>query len=147
MCVQLRPSLDTEEFRAAQEAVSLERYDVVYDKLVEIQRDQERIAHADLSLEIYLVMKFRSDVLTNEEIDRYIEQVHAAVEANPGYADLQNDLGILYAAKCKLFIDKAHECFQGALAINREFKKAQKNLKLSANDRQGIHFLLRARLD
>jgi lipoprotein NlpI len=69
------------------------------------------------------------------------------LEANPGYADLQNDLGILYTAKCKLFIDKAHEAFNGALAINKSYRKAEKNLKLAANDRQGIHFLLKALLD
>lgn len=147
MCVQLRPALDTDEFRIAQESVDTERYDVVYEKLVAIQQEQEKIAQTDISLELYLVMKFRSDAMTNDEIDRYIAQVQVALEANPGYADLQNDLGILYAAKCKLFIDKAHECFQGALRINKNFKKAEKNVKLAANDRQGIHFLLRALLD
>ncbi len=147
MCVQLRPALDTAEFRTAQEAAGQERYEVVYDTLLAMQQEEEKVAHTDLSLELYLVMKFRSEALTNEQIDRYIEQVRSALDANPGYADLQNDLGILYAAKCKLFIDKAHECFQGALGINQNFKKAEKNLKLSANDRQGIHFLLRALLD
>jgi len=146
-CVQLRPALDTEEFRRAMDAVAQERYDIVHDTLVAIQQEQEKIAQTDLSLELYLVMKFRSDILQTDEIDRYIEQIQAALEANPGYADLQNDLGVLYAAKCKLFIDKAHDCFKGALGINPTFKKAEKNLKLAANDRQGIHFLLRALLD
>jgi tetratricopeptide (TPR) repeat protein len=147
MCVQLRPALDTPEFRSALEAVGQERYDVVHEKLSAILEDEEKIALTDLSLELYLVLKFRSDVLYTDEIDRYIEQIQAALEANPGYADLQNDLGVLYAAKCKVFIDKAHECFRGALGINQNFKKAEKNLKLAANDRQGIHFLLRALLD
>ena len=70
-----------------------------------------------------------------------------ALEANPGYADLQKDLGRLYAAKCKIFIDKAHKSFNEALTINKSYRKAEKNLKLTANDRQGIHFLLKALLD
>lgn len=147
MCIQLRPALDTEEFRAAREAARQERFDVVYEKLTSILADQEKLAETDLSLELYLMLKFRSDSLGDEEIDRYIEQVETALEANPGYADLQNDLGILYAAKCKHFIDKAHDSFKAALGINRDFKKAEKNLKLAANDRRGIHFLLRALLD
>jgi tetratricopeptide (TPR) repeat protein len=147
MCIQLRPALDTPEFREAREAVSLERYDVVYERLVAILEDQEKLADTDLSLELYLVMKFRIEALTEADIDRYIERVEAALEANPGYADLQNDLGILYTAKCKHFIDRAHDSFKDALGINSSFKKAEKNLKLAANDRRGIHFLLRALLD
>jgi hypothetical protein len=85
--------------------------------------------------------------LTGEEIDRSIDRVKLEMEANPGYADLQNDLGILYTAKCKIFIDKAHQAFNGALTINKSYRKAEKNLKLAANDRQGIHFLLKALLD
>ncbi len=46
-----------------------------------------------------------------------------------------------------MFIDKAHEAFRQSLTRNPTFKKAEKNLKLSGNDRQGIHFLLKALLD
>lgn len=147
MTVELRPALETDEFRAARDAVALERYDIVYEKLRSILQDQEKLADTDLSLEIYLVLKFRSDALAEVDLDRYIQRVRSALEANPGYADLQNDLGILYAAKCKHFIDRAHDSFRDALGINSGFKKAEKNLKLAANDRRGIHFLLRALLD
>ena len=145
--LQLRPSLDTPDFRAAMEALSEERYDAVYERLRAIYDEQQKIAHSDLSLELYLIMKFRSDQLTDDEIDRYVDRVKIALEANPGYADLQNDLGILYTAKCKILIDKANERFQEALTLNPNFKKAEKNLKLATNDRQGIHFLLKALLD
>jgi hypothetical protein len=81
------------------------------------------------------------------EIDSLIERLQQELEANPGFADIHNDLGILYAAKCKIMVDRAHEAFRQALARNPGFKKAEKNLKLAANDRQGIHFLLKALLD
>jgi tetratricopeptide (TPR) repeat protein len=147
MNLQLRPMLDTEDFRAAMAAVETEQYDAVYNKLLAVKQDQSKVAENDLSLELYLILKFRSHELTEDEIDRSVERLKMELEANPGYADLQNDMGILYAAKCKILIDKAHEAFQGALSINRKYRRAEKNLKLTANDRQGIHFLLRALLD
>lgn len=147
MNLQLRPTLDTEDFRAAMAAVESERYDVVYDKLLAVKQEVSSIAENDLSLELYLILKFRANELTEEEIDRSVERLKLELEANPGYADLQNDLGILYAAKCKILIDKAHDAFQGAMSINKNYRRAEKNLKLTANDRQGIHFLLRALLD
>ena len=147
MNVQLKPSLDTDDYRAAMGALDKERYDVVYEKLQAIKQEQANVAQDDLSLELYLILKFRAHELTEDEIDRSIERLRLELEANPGYADLQNDLGILYTAKCKIFIDKAHKSFQDALTINPYFRRAEKNLKLAANDRQGIHFLLRALLD
>jgi tetratricopeptide (TPR) repeat protein len=147
MSVQLQPALDTDNFRAAMAAADVEKYDVVYEKLLAVKKEDSRVAKSDLSLELYLILKFRSHELSEVEIDRSIERLKMELEANPGYADLQNDLGILYAAKCKIFIDKAHEAFHGAMSINSSYRRAEKNLKLTANDRQGIHFLLRALLD
>ncbi len=145
--LQLKPQLDTEEFREALRAAESDRYDAVYEKLVRIRDEMETAATPDLSLEIYLILKFRADELTETDIDVLIDRLRSALDANPGYADIQNDLGVLYAAKCKIMIDKAHEAFGQALKRNPAFKKAEKNLKLAGNDRQGIHFLLKALLD
>jgi tetratricopeptide (TPR) repeat protein len=145
--LQLRPQLEGEDFREAVRALEVERYDTVYERLAKIKEDLDTTAANDLSLEIYLILKFRSDELTEVEIDSLIERLQQELEANPGFADIHNDLGILYAAKCKIMVDRAHEAFRQALARNPGFKKAEKNLKLAANDRQGIHFLLKALLD
>jgi tetratricopeptide (TPR) repeat protein len=145
--VQLKPQMDTEAFREVIRAAEGERYDQVYEHLIKIKEELDTVATADLSLEIYLILKFRSEELTEPDIDGLIERLQSALEANPGYADIQNDLGVLYAAKCKIMIDKAHEAFGQALRRNPAFKKAEKNLKLAGNDRQGIHFLLKALLD
>jgi tetratricopeptide (TPR) repeat protein len=145
--LQLKPQLDGDDFRAAMTALDAERYDLVYEKLSAIKRDQDTVASTDLSLELYLILKFRAEELSEEDIDALIERLKIALESNPGYADIQNDIGVLYAAKCKIFIDKAHESFRQALQTNPSFRKAEKNLKLSGNDRQGIHFLLKALLD
>ena len=145
--LQLKPQLDGEDFRAAMSALDTDRYDLVYEKLDAIKRDLDTVASNDLSLELYLILKFRAEELTEEDIDALVERLKVALESNPGYADIQNDLGVLYAAKCKIFIDKAHESFRQALQTNPAFRKAEKNLKLAGNDRQGIHFLLKALLD
>jgi len=145
--LQLKPSIDNEDFRAALQGVELERYDAVHQRLLAVKEAQDRATEPDLSLELYLILKFRGNQLEDEDLEAYISRVRSALDANPGYADLHNDLGILYAAKCKRFIDKAGECFEEALRLNRDFTKAEKNLKLASNDRQGIHFLLRALLD
>jgi tetratricopeptide (TPR) repeat protein len=145
--LQLRPQLDGDDFRAAMTALDTERFDLVYEKLSAIKRDLDTIASSDLSLELYLILKFRAEELSEEDIDALIERLKIALESNPGYADIQNDMGVLYAAKCKIFIDKAHESFRQALHTNPAFRRAEKNLKLSGNDRQGIHFLLKALLD
>lgn len=145
--LQLKPQLEGDDFRAAMNALDAEHYELVYEKLTAIKRDLDTIASNDLSLELYLILKFRAEELTEEDIDALLERLKIALESNPGYADIQNDMGVLYAAKCKIFIDKAHESFRQALQMNPAFRKAEKNLKLSGNDRQGIHFLLKALLD
>lgn len=147
MNLQLKPQIDTADYREAVRAADAERYDVVLERLTALRRELDATAGSDLSLEIYLILKFRVDELTEDEVDALIERLRIALESNPGYADIQNDLGVLYAAKCKIFIDRAHESFRQALAVNPSFRKAEKNLKLSGNDRQGIHFLLKALLD
>jgi tetratricopeptide (TPR) repeat protein len=145
--LQLKPQLDSEDFREAMRAADAGQFEVVHEKLSGIKRDLDTVAGSDLSLEIYLILKFRAEELSEDEVDALIERLRLTLESNPGYADIQNDLGVLYAAKCKILIDKAHESFRQALTRNPSFKKAEKNLKLAGNDRQGIHFLLKALLD
>ena len=145
--IQLKPSFDTPIFRQAVEEAKEKRYNAVYDTLSNIQDENRKLKTNNLSLDLYLILKFNSNTLTVEDIDRFIERTQRALLKNPNFADLQNDLGILYTANCKLFIDKANASFSEALKINRDFKKAEKNLRLSDNDRQGIHLLLKALLD
>ena len=145
--LQLRPSLDTHEFHEARKAVENRDYELAYDRLARIQAERLVSSNNHLSLDLYLILKFNSENISEEEIDRYVERATRALDANPDYADLQNDLGVLYTAKCKLYIDKARQAFESSLKINKDFKKAEKNLKLTENDGQGIHLLLRALLD
>lgn len=145
--LELKPSLDTEDFQEARLAVEEERYDLAHAILCKIREGESPLTGEQLSLELYLVLKFHSEDLSESDIDIYIDRVTKELESNPGYADLQNDLGLLYAAKCKLYIDKAREAFEESLQLNRSYRKAEKNLRLTENDGQGIDHLLRALLD
>jgi len=145
--LQLKPSLASPAFDEAQRAIDNRDYDIGYDRLAKIVDERMHVASNHLSLDLYLILKFNAENISEEEIDRYIERAVRALDANPDYADLQNDLGVLYTAKCKLYIDKAKSSFRSSLDINKDFKKAAKNLKLTENDGQGIHLLLRALLD
>jgi tetratricopeptide (TPR) repeat protein len=145
--LQLKPSLASPVFDEAQRAIEERDYDIAYDRLAKVQDERMHVASNYLSLDLYLILKFNSENISEEEIDRYIERASRALDSNPDYADLQNDLGVLYTAKCKLYIDKAKTAFRSSLAINKDFRKAAKNLKLTENDGQGIHLLLRALLD
>ena len=66
------------------------------------------------------------------------------MDENPDYADVRNNLGIAHLIQCRNLFLKALDEFRGALKINPDFKKAEKNLKLAENDGKGFLILLRA---
>ena len=101
----------------------------------------------DIILELYLMLIQSGDAIEEGDIEKYLDKVGEILDRNPTFADAWNSLGILYTAKCKLFMDKAGEAFEKALEINRDYEKARKNLRLTENDRQGIFILLKALLD
>jgi tetratricopeptide (TPR) repeat protein len=101
----------------------------------------------DILLELYLMLVQSGDAIEEDDIEKYLEKVEEILDQNPTFADAWNSLGILYTAKCKIFMDKASEAFGKALEINQDYEKARKNLRLTENDRQGIFILLKALLD
>ncbi len=101
----------------------------------------------DIILELYLMLIQSGDEIEEGDIEKYLEKVEEILDRNPTFADAWNSLGILYTAKCKIFMDKASEAFAKALEINQDYEKARKNLRLTENDRQGIFILLKALLD
>jgi tetratricopeptide (TPR) repeat protein len=77
-------------------------------------------------------------------IERYAENLRAAIREYPEYADLHNNLGVAYLIQCRNLFVRALEEFRQALKINPGFKRAEKNLKLAENDGKGFLILLRA---
>ena len=84
--------------------------------------------------------KSQDDAFTKE----YVKKLRADLRDHPEYADLHNNLGVAYLIQCRNLFLKALEEFRAALKINPKFKHAEKNLKLSENERKGFLILLRA---
>jgi tetratricopeptide (TPR) repeat protein len=124
-----------------------EQYEEALKLLEGIRSVNPRSIVDDIILELYLMLIQSGDEIEESDIEKYLEKVEEILDRNPTFADAWNSLGILYTAKCKVFMDKASVAFGKALEINPEYGKARKNLRLTENDRQGIFILLKALLD
>jgi len=144
---QLNPFIPTEAVEQAKNLFREQRYEETLEVLEGVRIGEDRSGIDDIILELYLMFLVSGEDLDVETIERYLDQVQEVVDQNPSFADGYNSLGILYTAKCKILMDRASQAFRKALEINSKYKKAQKNLRLAENDRQGIFILLKALLD
>ena len=144
---QLCPFIQGEKLEEAKALFDKQLYKETLELLDGIAESAKQDGVEDIFLELYLSVLHNGEMLSDEDIERFLERVGQIIDQNPTYADGYNSLGILYTAKCKIFMDKASEAFDKALDINSKYKKAQKNLRLAENDRQGIFILLKALLD
>lgn len=144
---QLNPFLKGETFEVAKHQFEENEYEEAYKTLDSVKGGQNRTGIEDIILELYLDLLQNGGKIQEKDIDMYMERIDEIIDRNPTFADGFNSLGILYAAKCKIFLDRARDVFRQALEINKNYKKAQKNLRLTENERQGIFILLKALLD
>ena len=144
---QLNPFIQGEILEKAKNLFRQRKYKETLELLDEIKEVSGRGGIEDIVLELYLMLLHGSEDLKESNIELYLERVEDIIEKNPTFADGYNSLGILYTAKCKILMDRASKAFSRALEINSNYRKAQKNLRLAENDRQGIFILLKALLD
>ncbi len=144
---QLDPYLMHDRLEEARSLFKGKDYDGAYGVLESAKQPSIRGGIDDIILDLYMMLLYDGEEFQEEEIERYLDRVREIVDQNPTFADGHNSLGILYTAKCKIYMDKASKAFRKALEINTSYQKAQKNLRLSENDRQGIFILLKALLD
>lgn len=144
---QLNPFIPVETVEQSKRLFNEQRYEEVLAFLDEIWEIENRSGIEDIILELYLMFIVSGENLDDRAIEGYLERITEIVDQNPSFADGYNSLGILYTAKCKILMDRASGFFRKALEINKKYKKAQKNLRLAENDRQGIFILLKALLD
>lgn len=98
----------------------------------------------DFENEFYLKFMFGGKGKDDKFITEYTEALQKTIEKYPNYADLRNNLGIVYLIQCRNLFLKALDEFRKALKLNSNFKRAEKNLKLAENDGKGFLILLRA---
>jgi tetratricopeptide (TPR) repeat protein len=144
---QLDPFLAGESLEEAKRRFREKDYRAAYEDLEAVKTKSIRGGVDDIILDLYLMMLYDGEDLAEGEIEKYLDRVKEIVDQNPTYADGYNGLGILYTAKCKIYMDRASKAFRKSLEINSKYQKAKKNLRLSENDRQGIFILLKALLD
>lgn len=145
--VQLDPYLLHDRVEEAKKLFRDKDYTGTLEALESAQQSSVRGGIDDIVLDLYMMLISDGEEFREEDIEKYLERVREIVDQNPTFADGHNTLGILYTAKCKIFMDRASIAFRKALEINTNYQKAQKNLRLSENDRQGIFILLKALLD
>jgi len=145
--MQLDPHIDRSRVEEAMVYFKDKEYKKFVDTLDEARGSSKLDAIDRIFLDLYLMTIHGGEEFREEDIERYLDEVIEIIDRNPTYADGYNSLGILYTAKCKILMDKASDAFRKALEINRNYRKAQKNLRLAENDRNGIFILLKALLD
>ncbi len=97
-----------------------------------------------ISTNFYLKFMYGGKGLDNETIKRFEYRLNTAMEDNPDYADIWNNLGVIHLIQCRnLFLQALNE-FNRALELNPDFGKAIKNKKLVENDGKEFLILLRA---
>jgi tetratricopeptide (TPR) repeat protein len=144
---QLDPYLAHDRIEEARGLFRGKDHEGAYAILESVKQPSIRGGIDDIILELSMMLMYDGEEFREEEIEKYLDMVREIVDQNPTFADGHNSLGILYTAKCKIYMDQASKAFRKALEINANYQKAQKNLRLSENDRQGIFILLKALLD
>ncbi len=145
--MQLNPFLDSAKIEQSRTLFMEDRLEEALDVLENLKDNPLKATAEDVILELYLILMQSAEKIPEDDIERYLETMRQIVDQNPTFADAHNSLGILYTAKCKILMDKASQAFGNALEINPDYEKAQKNQRLTENDRQGVFILLKALLD
>ncbi|MBN2425207.1 MAG: tetratricopeptide repeat protein [Calditrichaceae bacterium] len=97
-----------------------------------------------IGMDFYLKFMYGGKGLNREITQKFEKRLLEAVEENPDYADLWNNLGIVHLIQCRNLFLQALTEFDKALEINPSFEKALKNKKLVENDGKEFLILLRA---
>jgi len=141
--------------------IRIKVFDSVYTKIQKLAEKQEfeaivkileenrkKVFPGDFSRLIsntfYLKFMYGGKGLDNETIKRYEHRLNSALEENPEFADVWNNLGVIHLIQCRNLFLQALSEFNRSLELNPGFEKAIKNKKLVENDGKEFLILLRA---
>lgn len=142
--IAFNPRYDNENYRAGIAFLHEGRLEEAYEKLFSAIDNRDTDASFEKLLDLYIRCVYGEAGATEENIKNYIGNIENLLKTNPGFADLENELGMAYTIMGKIMRDKAIEHFRKAIEINPDFNKAIKNIKLSQNDLRGFEALLEA---
>ncbi len=130
--------------QAALEAIEENNHGKALGALDKSAEDSDAPRDTEVENEFYLKFMFGGKGKDDQFIHDYTEELQGLLKKYPDYPDLHNQLGIAYLIQCRNLFLNALEEFRQAIALNPEFSRAKKNLKLAENDGKGFLILLRA---
>jgi len=123
---QLDPYLVHDRIEEARALFREKDYDGAYGILESAKQSSARGGIDDIILDLYMMLLYDGEEFQEGEIEKYLDRVREIVDQNPTFADGYNSLGILYTAKCKIYMDRASKAFRKALEINTNYQKARR---------------------
>jgi len=135
---------DNSRLLKCQEHFSRNEFGRAAAELQAMRQEMQAEAFSHYENEFYLKFMYGGKGRDDAFVQRYTDKLREAIQDYPEYADLHNHLGIAYLIQCRNLFLRALDEFRTALRINPNFKRAEKNLKLTENDGKGFLILLRA---
>ena len=126
---ELMPPKNLKHFDKIYEYIGDDQFAPAFDLLDAIKASSHERFKVDFENEFYLKFMFGGRGKDDEFILQYTNDLLEAIEEYPKYADLRNNLGIVYLIQCRNLFLKALDEFRQAIKINPSFKKAEKNLE------------------
>lgn len=140
----LNPGYLNEDYERGIALLKEGNFEEAYNIFSRVASEAEALSAEERLLEMFLQYIHGEHGMTEDGIAEYIKEISELLRANPGHADLHNELGMGYFIMSRFINGKAIYHFKEALRINPNFAKATRNLKLSENDLKGLEVLLEA---
>jgi tetratricopeptide (TPR) repeat protein len=137
---------DVSKIQTALDLVRMGEMTAAIEELHHMRREAQTELGFGFENEFYLKFIYGGKARDEAFVESYAARLREAIQAAPEYADLRNHLGIAYLIQCRNLFLRALDEFRAALKINPNYKRAERNLKISENDGKGFLILLRALL-
>jgi len=141
---ELNAYYKNEYYKVAQNYLAKDQLAEARQALIEAKTSVSSQTGSEIYHEFYLRLKYGDEGVDRRATERYITKLEEILDKNPNYVDVHNDLGVAYLIQCRFLFNRAINEFKSALNINKDYAKAQKNLKLAENEGKGFLILLRA---
>jgi len=142
--IELNAYFNNEYYKVAQNYLAKNQLNEARQALIEAKTSVSSQTGSEIYHEFYLRLKYGEEGVDRKATERYISKLEELLDRYPNFVDVHNDLGVAYLIQCRFLFNRAINEFKRALAINANYAKAQKNLKLAENEGKGFLILLRA---